>query len=181
MSDVEVLLVSGSLQAHSANRALLRVAQRCAPPGVRLVRAPELGEVAHFNPDLDETPGVTQWRAAVGRADAVLVASPEYAHSLPGSLKNALDWLVGTGELYEKPVAVMSAGTSGGAYALDAIERTLGAQGARVTGRLSVAGVRPKLDASGDIADPATVEQACALLGELVTAARARAADRAKS
>ena len=170
---VDLLFVSGSLQRESANRALLRVAERCAPARAAVHWFERLGDLPHFNPDLDgDAPAaLVEWRQAVAGAGGVLIASPEYAHSLPGSLKNALDWLVGTGELYDKPVGLMSAGTSGGQRALDALSQTLHAQGARVTGQLTVAGVRPKLDARGEIADPETITGACALVGGLVDAA----------
>jgi len=179
MEAVELLLVCGSLQRESANRALLRVAARCAAGRAAVSWYERIGDLPHFNPDLDldldrdrdAQAAVVAWRQAVAGARGVLIASPEYAHSLPGSLKNALDWLVGTGELYGKPVGLMSAGTSGGQRALDALSQTLHAQGSRVTGQLSVAGVRPKLDARGEVDDPETIASACALVAALVDAA----------
>jgi len=173
MDPVQLVLVSGSLQRVSANRALLDVAAHCAPASARVTWYEGIAEIPHFNPDLgDDLEPVVAWRRAIAAADGVLIACPEYAHSLPGSLKNALDWLVGAGELYEKPVALMSAGTSGGQRALDALDQTLHAQGARVVGRLEVAGVRPKLDADGAIVDPETIAKTCALVGELAKAAQ---------
>src|SRR5947209_6705715 len=135
---MRILAVCGSLQARSSNLALLRTAHRVAPEGVEVVDAVSVGDVPHFNPDLDRdgaTPDeVTRLRAQVAAADGVLIASPEYAHSLPGVLKNALDWLVGSGELYQKPVAVLCASPrpTGCEHGRDAIERTLRAQGATV-------------------------------------------------
>jgi chromate reductase, NAD(P)H dehydrogenase (quinone) len=173
MESVRLLLVSGSLQRVSANRALLDAAARCVHDSARLTWFDGIAEIPHFNPELtNDLAPVVAWRDAVADADGVLIASPEYAHSLPGSLKNALDWLVGSGELYEKPVGLMSAGTSGGQRALDALAQTLRAQGANIVGRLEVAGVRPKLDAGGNIADPETLAQTCALVTDLAQAAR---------
>lgn len=177
MEPVELLFVSGSLQRVSANRALLDVAARCAEQDETEARVSwfeGIGDLPHFNSDIadDPNPALTAWRTAVSAADAVLVACPEYAHSLPGSLKNALDWLVGTGELYEKPIGLMSAGLSGGQRALDALAQTLNAQGSQLVGRLEVAGVRPKQDADGSIIDPETIAQTCALVGQVVEAAR---------
>jgi chromate reductase len=173
MEPVRLLLISGSLQRASSNRALLRVAARCAEDLATVTWYERIGDVPHFNSDLsDDLEPVVDWRAAVHAADGVLIATPEYAHSLPGSLKNALDWLVGSGDLYEKPVALMSAGLSGGERALDALSQTLHAQGSNVVGRLSVPGVRPKLDPNGEIADLETIAQTCILVDALVDAAQ---------
>jgi chromate reductase len=174
MEMVDLVLISGSLQRVSANRALLDVAARCAEDLARVSWYDGIGDLPHLNLDLigDDLAAVVEWRAAVTAADGVLIASPEYAHSLPGSLKNALDWLVGTGELYDKPVGLMSAGTSGGERALAALAQTLNAQGSTVVGQLSVPGVRPKLDEHGNITDLETIAQTCALVEELVEAAR---------
>jgi chromate reductase len=178
---VEVLFVSGSLQRVSANRALLAAAARFAEGVARTSTFDGIADLPHFNPDLDDhdIPALAEWRAAIAQSDGIVIATPEYAHSLPGTLKNALDWIVGSGELYDKPVALMSAGTSGGQRALDALAQTLRAQGAKVDAQLSVPGIRPKLDGNGDLADAATIEQVSALVRNLVDAARvARAASR---
>ncbi len=174
MEPIHLLLVSGSLQRVSTNRALLDVATQCANDVAEVSQSEHIGTLPHFNPDIadDDQPAVTEWRNALATADGVIIASPEYAHSLPGSLKNALDWIVGSGELYDKPVGLMSAGTSGGERALDALAQTLRAQGANVVARVSVAGVRPKLDEDGNIADRDTISEICALVTDLVSAAR---------
>ncbi len=173
---MRILALSGSLQARSSNKAVLATAHRIVPDGVDLVDAVSVGDVAHFNPDLDRdgaTPaGVTALRAQVGAADGVLIASPEYAYSLSGVLKNALDWLVGTGELYEKPVAVLCASPrpAGGAQGREALERTLGAQGARVVASATVGLVAADKGAD-EVRDPAAVQAIAAALDALVTAA----------
>jgi len=137
---VRILAVCGSLQTRSSNRALIRTAQRVAPAGVEVVDSVSVGDIAPFNPDVDRDggpgapPAVVEWRRQVAEAGGVLFASPEYAHSLPGSLKNALDWLVGSGELYEKRVAVLcgSPRPNGGEKGRAALEQTLRAQGATI-------------------------------------------------
>jgi NAD(P)H-dependent FMN reductase len=102
-----VLLISGSTRAASTNSAALRTASAVAPEGVETVWYDGLADLPAFNPDDDGTahPSVVALREYLSRADAVLFCTPEYAGTLPGSLKNLLDWTVGTGDLYRKPVA----------------------------------------------------------------------------
>jgi chromate reductase len=171
-----VLTVVGSLQARSANAAAIRALAVRPRPDVRLVAFESLGRIPLFNPDLDGPdvdPVVTEWRAALRDAHAVLIASPEYAHSIPGVLKNALDWIVGSAELYDKPVALVSAGSTGGERALPVIAATLAAQGAQVVDSLPIPGVRPLLDTAGDLVDPAAIDALEALLATLVRSALA--------
>lgn len=109
-SPVKVLALSGSLRAASTNTLLLRAAARLAPSGVTIELFEGIGELPHFNPDLEDAPSaaVTAWKCAVSSADALLISTPEYAHGLPGSFKNALDWLVGGIEMVGKPVALLN-------------------------------------------------------------------------
>ncbi len=103
-----VLLISGSTRAASTNSALCRTAVVCAPPGVAVECYLDVGVLPQFNPDDDHDPlppGVAALRGAITSADAVLFCTPEYAGTLPGSLKNLLDWTVGGTELTDKPVA----------------------------------------------------------------------------
>jgi chromate reductase, NAD(P)H dehydrogenase (quinone) len=104
--------VSGSLRAVSANSNLLRAAAALAPEDVRVTLYEGLAALPHFNPDVEaiSLPApVADWRGQVGAADAILISSPEYAHGVPGVLKNALDWLVGGPECYRKPVGLLNA------------------------------------------------------------------------
>ncbi|MGD9528016.1 MAG: NADPH-dependent FMN reductase [Pseudonocardia sp.] len=101
-----LLLVSGSTRERSTNTAALRTAASLAPEGVDVTLWLRLTDVPAFVPDTDGGgPALQELRHAITAADAVLLCTPEYAGTLPGSLKNVLDWLVGTGELYGKPVA----------------------------------------------------------------------------
>jgi NAD(P)H-dependent FMN reductase len=127
---VKIVAISGSLRKNSSNAALLRAAVRVAPPGVDLVLYDGLGDLPHFNPDLDEegsTPPapVAALRSLLIDADAIVISSPEYAHGVPGVLKNMLDWLVSTGELVGKPVALWNASPPRGAYAQASLLETL--------------------------------------------------------
>lgn len=98
----------------SSNTTLLAAAALVAPAGVRVSPYDALAALPAFNPDIEDGPGpvpnaVSHWRAALAAADAVLFSSPEYAHGIPGVLKNALDWVVGSGELVGKRVGLLSA------------------------------------------------------------------------
>jgi chromate reductase, NAD(P)H dehydrogenase (quinone) len=104
------LAVSGSLRAASINSAFLRTAVRLAPASTRVRLFAHMAELPLFNPDLEPAPPavVTDFRSSVEAADALLIASPEYAHGVSGALKNALDWLVSSEGVVGKPVALIN-------------------------------------------------------------------------
>lgn len=106
-----VLAISGSLRRASSNTALIEALAELAPAGATIEVYRELHDLPPFDPDLDpETLApVRRFRAALTSCDALVICSPEYAHGVPGALKNALDWVVGTGELIDKPVALINA------------------------------------------------------------------------
>ena len=108
---MKVLAISGSLRAASINSALLRAAARLAPPGMLVTSLSGIGDLPLFNPDFEPhvPPPVAALYAAVAAADALLIASPEYAHGITGTIKNALDWLVSVESFVCKPVAVLNA------------------------------------------------------------------------
>jgi NAD(P)H-dependent FMN reductase len=109
---MRILALSGSLRAASTNTALLQAAAKAAPPGIAVDLYDGLGRLPLFNPDDDIEPApaaVADFRRRLAAADAVLIACPEYAHGVPGGLKNALDWVVASGELAAKPVALLHA------------------------------------------------------------------------
>src|SRR5215218_8229782 len=108
---MNVVAISGSLQENSSNSVLLQAVAASASD-VDVIVWDELGALPHFRPDHDGDEHVASLRHAVAEADAVLIATPEYAGGMPGALKNALDWLVGSGDLYGKPVVIMSAAPS---------------------------------------------------------------------
>src|SRR6266496_3093591 len=105
-----ILAISGSLRRFSSNTTLLEAAARLAPPGVEITLYDGLAELPHFNPDLEgsEPATVVNFRARIKGSDGVLISSPEYAHGVPGALKNALDWIVGSLEFPGKPVALIN-------------------------------------------------------------------------
>ncbi|KAF0814469.1 NAD(P)H-dependent FMN reductase [Andreprevotia sp. IGB-42] len=133
-----ILAVCGSLRAGSFNNGVLIAAQAVLPPATTLMRYNALAEVPAFNPDQDteEVPAaVAHWRTALAAADAILIASPEYAFGVPGALKNALDWVVSSGEFVDKPTAVITASSSGagGDKASAALVQTLRVMSASVS------------------------------------------------
>jgi chromate reductase len=134
---MKILAISGSLRRESSNMALLRATASVAPAGMEFLFYEGLAGLPHFNPDMDgesDVPPepVREWRALVAAADAVLISSPEYAHGLPGSLKNALDWLVSSGELMDVPVVLLNGSPSGGGHAQASLAETLTMLSARV-------------------------------------------------
>ncbi|WP_035606296.1 NADPH-dependent FMN reductase [Haloferula sp. BvORR071] len=113
-STVKILAISGSLRSVSINSALLRAAVRLAPPGTSVEIYAGLGELPLFNPDLEVDPpaAVRSLRGQVAATDALLIASPEYAHGITGVMKNALDWLVSDVAFPGMPVGVLNASPS---------------------------------------------------------------------
>ncbi|WP_435222065.1 NADPH-dependent FMN reductase [Streptomyces sp. Tue6028] len=132
-----ILLLSGSLRALSTNETVLRTAKAVAPSaGVRAIRYAGLATLPHFNPDDDADPlpaPVTGLRAAIEQAAGILICTPEYAGTLPGSFKNLLDWTVGGTEISDKPVAWVNAAAPGRGRGAEATLRTvLGYTGADI-------------------------------------------------
>jgi chromate reductase, NAD(P)H dehydrogenase (quinone) len=137
---VRILAISGSLRAASTNTALLRAAARLAPAGVEIGLYNGLGGLPHFNPDLEgaEPPAVTGLRAQVREAGALLFAVPEYAHGVPGALKNLLDWLVGGEEFIYKPVALLNASPRA-THAQASLRETIQTMSGRIVEEASIA------------------------------------------
>ena len=119
---------------------------------------------------------VEDWRRRVDTADVVLVAAPEYAGGVAGAVKNAFDWLVGSANMYRKPVAVITAGTSGGRHARQAMVQTLTWQGAYVVAELGITAPRTKSDDKGRFTDASTMAAISSLTELLLDAATMPAA-----
>jgi chromate reductase, NAD(P)H dehydrogenase (quinone) len=137
---MQVLTISGSLRAASTNTTLLKAAAALAPEDVTLNLYDGLGDLPPFNPDLDKDPlhaAVAEFRFQLRRSAGVIFCSPEYAHGVPGILKNALDWVVASGELYKKPVAFFSASPRA-EYAQASLIETLTVMSARVVPEASI-------------------------------------------
>lgn len=125
---VRVLLLCGSVREGSSNEAMLRLAEEVAGDAYSTVFYRGLGTLPHFNPDLDTDPlpaEVAALRNAIADADAVLICTPEYAGTLPGSFKNLLDWTVGGTEVCDKPTAWINAANPGRGEGASATLRTV--------------------------------------------------------
>lgn len=136
---MRILAICGSLQTRSKNLDLLHAAAASVPSGVELVHFDGLRDLPHFNPDIEATgepESVRRWRQALADADAVLIASPEYGFSLPGALKNGIDWVIGSGELERKVVAITAATPAWerGRRGLQALRDTLSALSVTLVG-----------------------------------------------
>lgn len=168
-TDLRILAVSGSLGARSTNTALLRAAAALAPPGVAVEVYGGLGALPHFDPDVEAGPSlppeVRALRAAVGAADGLLFSVPEYAHGVPGTFKNALDWLVGGPEFVEKPVALWNASPRA-THAQTSLRETVVTMSGRIVAPacLDVLLFGRGLDADAIAADPETASALVAAL-----------------
>lgn len=130
---MKILALSGSLRAASINTALLQAAARLAPNDMEVSVFVGLGLLPLFNPDDEGNPPtpVRDFRVQVAAADALLIASPEYAHGVTGTIKNALDWLVSFEPFAYKPVAVLNASPRA-CHADDALRETLKTMAAKI-------------------------------------------------
>jgi chromate reductase, NAD(P)H dehydrogenase (quinone) len=177
---MRVLGISGSLRRDSLNSALLRAAAERLPAGVELIEFERLREIPPYDADLEleGTPdAVAELREAIRAADAVLVATPEYNHSISGVLKNALDWAsrpAGQSPLSGKPAAAIGASTGmfGAVWAQAETRKVLSALGGRVVeAELPVARADELLRNGHLELSPQQSEQLEELLAELVSAA----------
>jgi NAD(P)H-dependent FMN reductase len=154
---MRILALSGSLRRVSSNTTLLRAVRLLAPASLEVALYDGLADLPGFNPDLEgaEPSSVLAFRESLKRADGVFISSPEYAHGVPGSLKNALDWIVGSGELVGKPVALLNASPMA-TYAQASLKETITVMSARVIieASLTIPVQGRNLDENGIAADP---------------------------
>ncbi len=171
-----ILAISGSLRGASSSTAIVHAAALVAPPGVTVSIYTGLDTLPHFNPDLDREgdvapPSVADLRRRVGDADALLISTPEYAHGVPGSLKNALDWLVSSSEFPGIPVALVNP-SSQSFHAHDSLAETLRTMSAELPTEMSVR--IPVLDRSMDAVRIATDPVMSVALRDVVVALAGR-------
>jgi len=178
---MRILAISGSLRRGSHNTLLLRAAEELLAPGDELAHWEGLRDVPPYDQDDDVEPApaaVASLREAVASADAVLIATPEYNSSVPGALKNALDWAsrpYATNAFRNKPVAVIgsSAGMFGGVWAQAELRKVLAAMSARVADvEIAVGRVEEKFDADGRLTDETVRTELEDALGTLLAEAQ---------
>jgi len=181
---MKILGISGSLRRDSYNTSLLRAAGELLPTGVELETWEGLKGVPPYDQDddtADAPAAVAQLRSAVAGADAVLIATPEYNASIPGHLKNALDWVsrpVATNPLRNKPAAVIGASTGafGAVWAQAELRKVLATIGARVLEtEVAARHVAEHFDENGRLLDEGLCAELAEAVDELAAAVRARA------
>ncbi|MEP6507672.1 MAG: NADPH-dependent FMN reductase [Gemmatimonadales bacterium] len=171
-----ILAISGSLRVSSSSSAIVHAAALVAPSGATVSVWDGLDTLPHFNPDLDRegdsTPSrVAELRRRVGEADALLISTPEYAHGVPGSLKNALDWLVSSSEFPGIRIALVNP-SSQSFHAHDSLAETLRTMSADLPADMSVR--IPVLDHSMDAASIAADPVMSVALRDVLAALAAR-------
>ena len=112
MNKIHILIISGSLRQDSSNQKIINQLTTIVPKNIEFNIYNDMGKLPHFDGE-EGNKHVDKWRKQIQEADGVLICTPEYAFGIPGSLKNALDWTVSSGDFYEKPVALITASSVG--------------------------------------------------------------------
>lgn len=162
-SPLQVFAICGSTRSQSSNLQLIQAFGRIAGNDLRIDLYENIAQLPHFNPDLDKDLApetVEAFRQRISRADGVLICTPEYVFSLPGSLKNALEWAISTTLFAGKPTAIITASALGEhAHAsLRLIMKTMEAKMTEDT-QLLIPGIRAKIDAEGNFTDAVVADK----------------------
>jgi len=155
----KILSISGSTRADSVNLHILNAVAVMYGSKADFSMYTEIDQLPHFNPDLDtENPPktVAYFRKCISEADGVLICTPEYVYSLPGSLKNAIEWTVSTILFTDKPVALITASSSG-QKAHEALALLMSTIGAKIAASLLIQAPKTKVSLEGNITDEATL------------------------
>jgi chromate reductase, NAD(P)H dehydrogenase (quinone) len=164
-----ILAVAGSLRATSSNVKIIKEVQQWAPSHVDFIIYEDLASLPAFDDSGEETEAVTIWRRKLAEADGVFICSPEYAFGIPGALKNAIDWTVGSGELVNKPLALITAASKGDS-AHAAWLKIFSAVSANIPegGALLIPFIKAKLNEKGEIAEAVTRDAIQSVLFALI-------------
>ena len=167
---IKILVISGSLRKNSSSNAIIGQVVSMGFPGVEFIVYNGLGLLPHFNDAEIVSAYVSDFRKLITESDGVFFCTPEYAFGVPGTLKNSLDWLVSSGELTYKPVAVITAATNGEKahasllYTLTAISASIAERGT-----LLISFIRSKMNEKNEIKDPATLSEVKSVITALIT------------
>lgn len=173
MRKLTLLAIPGSLRARSSSHLVLQLVAGMMPDHVTFLPYDGVGTLPHFD-DRDHVPeAVADFRKRVAQADAVLICTPEYAHGIPGSLKNALDWTVSSGEFVNKPVGLITASSSG-EYGHPALLEVLRAISAHVIddATLLIPNIRSRFDQQGAFKEESLAQSLKRVVASLVAAAQ---------
>lgn len=158
----KIFAISGSTRLNSSNEAILKTVAELSIETFDVHIFQGISELPHFNPDLDNEDSlplpIKDFREQIESADGVILCTPEYVFNLPGSLKNALDWIISTLVFSDKPVALITAAASG-EKAHEYLELIMNTVGAKVGehSRLLIQGVKGKIDENGNVIDEPTL------------------------
>jgi chromate reductase, NAD(P)H dehydrogenase (quinone) len=172
MKRKKILAISGSTRSASVNLHILQAITEMYREAADWTVYQAIDRLPHFNPDLDKEPlpqAVAELRNLIASSDAILICTPEYVFSLPGSLKNAIEWMVSTTLFTDKPAALITASSSGtkAMEALTLIMQTVGVSLGN-NGTLLIQAPKTKISREGIITDPATLAQIRALTEDLL-------------
>jgi chromate reductase, NAD(P)H dehydrogenase (quinone) len=177
---ITILAISGSLRATSSNTKMLKEIGQWVPAEIEFIIYDGLASLPAFDDSAEEGEAVLKWRRQLAEADGVFICSPEYAFGVPGALKNAIDWTVSSGELVNKPLALITAASSGD-KAHAAWLQIFAALSAHIPegGSLLIPVIRTKLNEKGAITDAATKAAVQTVLQALISAIRSTAGAKA--
>jgi chromate reductase, NAD(P)H dehydrogenase (quinone) len=167
----QVLAISGSTRQHSTNYHLIKAIEALLKGDFNVKLFEGIGNLPQFNPDINKEDlqnTVIAFRKMIAHAAAVIICTPEYAHGVPGSLKNAIDWTVSSNEFSQKPTALITASTDG-RYAHGALLETLRVIEAKNVDQhqLLIQFAKTKINGTGQITDVTALAEITALLGRL--------------
>lgn len=168
-----ILAISGSTRKQSVNLFILQAIAALYKEQMQVEIYADIDQLPHFNPDLDKDPvppAVDALRRKMEAADGIIICTPEYVFSLPGSLKNAIEWMVSTTILTNKPAALITASSSGqkAQESLNLVMRTVGVKLA-ANGSLLIQAPKTKVNEHGDIIDDATLAAVKKLIDDFLS------------
>jgi chromate reductase, NAD(P)H dehydrogenase (quinone) len=173
MTNKKILAISGSLRSASSNTKLLQALIELVPDNIEIKLYDGLNDLPHFNPDLETVviPSVVNLQNQIKWADGLLISTPEYAHGIPGVLKNALDWLVSSEDFMGMPIAILNASPRATHAQASLIEILTTMAGRVIPEALVIVKLMGKnLDVAGIVADPVIADELQRAIGAFIQA-----------